>query len=167
MGLYRPTVTRKRKDGTRTREKSPLWWGNSQNPITRKWLYVALKTRDKSAAQIRFNEAQRKAARGEAGLLDPFEEHRKRPLAEHIAVWKASLLARGVTVRQVELVTERARKVFEGSSCEFWHDLTASKVELFVGDLRTRGLKRLPQKGLCPRKCGMKTRTRNFLYSRG
>ena len=45
MGLYRPTVTRKRKDGTRTREKSPLWWGKFQHPTTRKWLYVALKNR--------------------------------------------------------------------------------------------------------------------------
>ena len=59
-------------------------------------------------------EMVKKAERAEAGIRDPFEQHRKRPLAEHLADWATSLLADGATAKHVKqtlaCATEAAEK---------------------------------------------------------
>ncbi len=46
---------------------------------------------DKGATVAKANDLERRKAKGEADLIDPFEAHRKRPLAEHVADWIGEL----------------------------------------------------------------------------
>lgn len=143
MGLYRPTVTRTRKDGTKYREKSRYWWGSFRHPVSGTSVRLSLKTADKSAAQTLLRDAERRAALEAAGLIDPFEKHQQRPLTGHLDDWKAALAAKGNTPRHVELVVSRARKLVEACGFRFWRDVSASRVQTHLGDLRTAG--RSPQ----------------------
>ena len=83
---------------------------------------------------------ERRAAQEAEGLTDPFEEHRRRPLAEHLEEFEGHLRNKGSTEMHVRIVTARARKVVKG--CKFKHmgDISASRVESFLADLRGEGL---------------------------
>ena len=48
---------------------------------------------DKAASETMLNEMKIKAYRKQSGLSDPFEEHRTRPLTEHIGDFRRSLEA--------------------------------------------------------------------------
>ena len=50
---------------------------------------------DKTAAQQMLAALTRKAELGKASIADPYEEHRKHPLSEHLADFEAALLAKG------------------------------------------------------------------------
>jgi integrase len=81
----------------------------------------------------------RKAERDQTGLSDPFEDHRKRPLAEHLSDFEADLRARGVTVKQIKLKLTRIRRLLETCSFSVIADLSASRVQAFLADLRAQG----------------------------
>lgn len=140
MALYRPTVTRRRKDGTKYHQKSKLWWGSFRHPMSDMLMRIPLKTADKKAAKTLLAEAERRAAREAAGLVSPFERHNRRPLIEHIDEWKTSLLDKGSSAVHVDIVTTRARKIIETCGFDCWPRISASRVQGFVGDLRRRGM---------------------------
>jgi hypothetical protein len=80
------------KKGDRIRLRSAKWYGEytDADGITRR---VPLST-DKTAAGQLLAELVRKAELGKAGVADPFEAHRKRPLREHLADFRRELEAR-------------------------------------------------------------------------
>ena len=136
MGLYRPTVTKKRKDGTRYTIKSRRWWGSFHHPATDEAVRVPLKTRDRSAALILLREAERRAALEHAGLVSPFEKHHERPLLEHVDDFEQELRAKGTTVKHATLVSFRVRRVVRECDFNAWPDVSASAVITLVGKLR-------------------------------
>src|SRR5262249_54823621 len=116
--------------------------------------------RNKAAAQIMLNELVKKAELAKVGIVDPFEAHRKRPLfcprcrgqgktddgetcecpgGSHLADFEAALLAKGVTPRQAEAVTSRARRVLTGCGFVFMGDLSASRTMEYLAALRESG----------------------------
>src|SRR5262249_36899965 len=80
-----------------------------------------------------------KAALGRQGIRDPFEQHHRRPLAEHLADWEASLLADGAKPKHVRQTVACARKVLDGCKFVFAADLSASAVQQFLARLRGGG----------------------------
>ena len=70
------------------------------------------------------------------GISDPFEPHRKRPLAEHLDDWEASLLADGATAKHVKQTLACARRVIEGCGFTCMADLSASRVQQYLAGLR-------------------------------
>src|SRR5579862_5397081 len=46
---------------------------------------------DKLASKALMGELERALARGERGLVDPYKEHRNRPLVKHLADWIGEL----------------------------------------------------------------------------
>ena len=82
------------------------------------------------------NELVRKAEMGKIGIVDPYEEHSKRALAEHLVAWQQVLLARSNTESYVELKISRARKILDLCKFRFIADLSASRVEAALSDLR-------------------------------
>src|SRR5439155_14020469 len=89
-GLYKPTYLAKDANGDRTvKRKSRKWYGWYTDRTGKK--HRVPLCMDKTAAQAMLGELIRRAEREEAGLLDPFEDHRKRPLAEHLAEFEADL----------------------------------------------------------------------------
>ena len=88
------------------------------------------------AEQLR-TELERKAAQQQSGLIDRFAEHRKRQLSEHVDDWRESLIAKGNTEKHGNHVKGRVKKILEGCGFKHWSDMSASRVQTFVGDLRT------------------------------
>lgn len=52
---------------------------------------------DKSAAQAMLNEHVKKAERRTAGLIDRFDDDRKRPISEYLEDFEKHLRAKGVS----------------------------------------------------------------------
>jgi len=94
---------------------------------------------DKRATEQRAAELERIAAYKDVGLIDQHAEHRKRPLTEHLDEWHAALIAKGTTDKQAREVHTRACRVIAGCRFTRWTDLSASKVQAFVADLRKAG----------------------------
>src|SRR4051794_2871284 len=112
-------------DGTRIQLLSKKWYGEYRDADGVEQC-VPLST-DKTAAEQRLAELVRKVEFAKAGLIDPFEEHRKRPLAEHLADFAAALRAKGDTAKHVQLCLTRLRAAFAGMEAAFLADLDFGK----------------------------------------
>src|SRR5262245_12381739 len=71
-------------DGKRIRLETAKWYGR----VPGRPLPVPLSA-NKAAAEMMLAELVKKAELAKAGVVDPFETHRKRPLAEHLADFEA------------------------------------------------------------------------------
>src|SRR5260370_16938058 len=81
--LYKkPVIVTDPKTGQKIKTKSKKWWGRyrDENGVERR---VPLAV-DKAAAQAMLNELVKKAERRAAGILDRFDDHRTRPIADHL-----------------------------------------------------------------------------------
>lgn len=136
--LYKkPVVMTDPKTGERVKTKSKKWWGRykDENGVERR---VPLAT-DKTAAQTMLNELVKKAERRAAGVVDRFDEHRKRPIGEHLTDFERHLKAKDVSDEQVKLVAYRARRIVECCKTKMTNDLSASRVQAFLSELRQAG----------------------------
>ncbi len=121
--LYHPTYK------TKTGERKPL----------KKW-YVFLDGREiplstnRRAAEAMLGELLKKAEYGKSGLSDPFEQHRKKPLAVHLAAWQAVLRSGdGGEKHAAEMVRCVTRMV---GGCLYFADLTPAVVRHALADLK-------------------------------
>ncbi len=136
--LYKkPILVTDTKTGKRVKGKSRKWWGRyrDENGVERR-VPLAI---DKAAAQAMLNEHVRKAERKSAGLEDPFEKHRKRPLSEHLNDYKNYLADKGSTPDHVALTTQRIQAVIDDCGFESIDHISASRVQSFLGLLRGKG----------------------------
>ncbi len=78
-----------------------------------------------------------RAKLAEWGILSAVRVAASKPLVEHIADWKAALLAKGNTVRHAELVTSRASNAFKACGFKMWTEISASRLHNHLADLRT------------------------------
>src|SRR5688572_15296790 len=90
---------------------------------------------NKAVAQQMLSELLRKVELAKVGVRDPFERHRRRPLAEHLNDWEATLRGEGATAKHVRQAAGNARKVVEGCGFAFTADLSASAVQGFLASL--------------------------------
>jgi len=72
---------------------------------------------DKGASKQLMAELERALARGERGLTDPFGEHKKRPLAEHVTDYVADLTALGRDAKYVDNCRRRLNGLI--AACEW------------------------------------------------
>jgi len=136
------------KNGRRVARRAPVLGKDGKTVLaeSRKW-YVEYRDADgivrrvpgftdRKATEQLAAKLEREAAQRKTGLIDRHAEHRKRPLSEHLAEWKAALLAKGTTRQYAEVQAARAGDVIEGCGYRYWPDLSASRVQAFVSDLR-------------------------------
>ncbi|MGE4004118.1 MAG: tyrosine-type recombinase/integrase [Planctomycetaceae bacterium] len=136
--LYKkPVVRTDRKTGDKIRTKSRKWWGRYRNAagVERR---VALAT-DKAAAQQMLAELVRKVERQKAGLDDPTEEQRKRPIKDHLADFKRYLQNKEVTKKQVHSATTQVQCMIIANQWKAAGDISASGALEFLGGLRNAG----------------------------
>jgi integrase len=135
-GLYKPSYRDKR---TGKSKKTAKWYG---------WFRAADGTkhrvplcRDKAAATKMLADAIARADREQAGLIDPFEEHRSRPLAEHLAAWERAVLAAARPTprgqKQARMTAGRARRVLEACGFKSIREISPSHVHEYIASLRT------------------------------
>ena len=121
-------------DAKRVDEKSSKWYGRFRSPdgIVHE---VAL-FKDKAASRQRLVELERKAEQSDSGLLDPFEESRKQPLADHVADFHQHLEAKGNSRQHVALTVARCEAVFSGCGFKLLGQLDADMVSNFLKQRR-------------------------------
>jgi len=98
---------------------------------------------DHDAAKQYANHLEAQAHNRRQGLLDPADERflleGQRPLAKHLAGFKAALEARGNTAKHAHETFTQATKLSEQAGAEFPRDLTASAVQEALRRMRDDG----------------------------
>jgi integrase len=124
-------------DGTRIQLLSKKWYGEYRD-VDGIEQCIPLST-DKTAAAQMLADLVKKAELGKAGITDPFEVHRRRPLLEHLTEFERCLLAKGAGEKHVKDCGARVRRVLADCRFTFLADLSASHVQQFLGDLLRQG----------------------------
>jgi len=137
--LYRkPVMITDPATGKKVRRKSKKWWGqfkDAQGRLRRRPLAV-----DKVAAKAMLNEIVKRIEREKAGLIDPTEEQRKRPLVDHVREFESYLVNKGVTPKQVRETIAKLRRMIDSRRWRMIGDISASGALEFLGQLRRDGL---------------------------
>jgi hypothetical protein len=144
-GIYRPTIIRyydsqgrqvpKGTPGARrVREKSKTFWGRVP-AVTGKPRSIAL-CDDADAAEEMLAAMKQRAKRIARGDIDPFEEHRARPLGEHLEDFQLFLESKANTAAHVDLTLQRITSAFDGCRFEKLADLNAGRVVNWLAEQR-------------------------------
>ena len=115
------------------------WYVRLKHPATGEWLQREAYS-DKTASQALEVELLAKLERGEVGLLDPHEEHRKKPLTAHLDDFASYLEGKGNTIEHVERTVGRCKHVFEQIKANVVGDVTPGRVEACLAEFRRNGL---------------------------
>src|SRR5690606_4894661 len=86
--------------------------------------------------QAMLNELVKQAERKAAGLIDPFQDERKRAITEHVADFESDLAARGNSPKHVKQTAHRIRKQFTGCGFKTLADVSASRLVQWLADER-------------------------------
>jgi integrase/recombinase XerD len=92
---------------------------------------------DKTATQALLARLIKQARDARAGLADPYEAHRKTPLADHLTAYVAHLADKGNTAEYVALTEQRCKAILDACRFEKWSDVNGAAVQRYLADLRT------------------------------
>jgi integrase len=132
--LFKVWISRKNPDGSTTKEKSKKWYGqykSGDGRTVRKPL-----CEDREASQAMLAEEIKRANKIRAGVIDKYDDHRKRPLAEHLKDFEASLKSKGCTPDHVAQLMGRVRRIVSGCKFKFIPDIEGSAVDRFLTVLK-------------------------------
>src|SRR5207248_9015416 len=87
---------------------------------------------DKTASKQMLAKLVTDAKLAEHGLGDKFDEHRRRPLADHLEDYRRHLEAKGNTAKHVRLTVGRIREALDGCRFVTLADLDAAAVAEFL-----------------------------------
>ena len=132
--VFRQKYTVAGNNGKRIRKQSKFWYIDYKTADGTRKRVKAFK--DKQATAQLAAQLEKEAELAQAGIVDKYKEHRKRPLAEHLEDFEQSLLAKGGTVKNAKQVKSRVKRVFDECKFTFWNDIQASKVQYTISDLR-------------------------------
>jgi integrase/recombinase XerC len=133
----RPVLYRVSKDGLKYLRPSKRWYfdvRDGNGTARRVKGFADLKATEQLAA-----EAERKASRVRAGIIDPAEEHTRRPLAEHLKDYAAALEAKGNVDAHNRATVAKISAVLSGCGFAFAADVDPGKVSAWLADLRRPG----------------------------
>lgn len=116
------------KDGKTRRSKK--WYGEYTDHKGKR-VRVPLST-DKAASQVMLADLMRQAERRRVAP-DPFEQHRKTPLPDHVEVWERFLADQGASEKHAGQCAGRVRRLLEGWA--FASEVQASAVLARVAKL--------------------------------
>jgi len=136
--IFRPVYVRKDPETEKSvRKKLRKWYIKYRDAdgIVRK----VPGFKDKEATKALAHELETKAARQQVNMANPFEDHGKRPLKEHLDDFYRALLAKGNTLRQPQQVRNRVAEILKGCGFVFIRDLSGSRVQEFLAERRTIG----------------------------
>ncbi len=122
------------KDGKKYLRPSKCWYfefRDANGTVKRKKGFTDLKATEQAAAEM-----ERRVGRIRVGMIDPAEEHFRRPLVDHLAEYAAHLEAKGDTPRHVKMTADRIRAMFTGAGFVFLRDVEPSKANDWLNALR-------------------------------
>jgi integrase len=134
--VFRPTYSDKKTGRTRKLRRWYVKYRDADGTVRRVRGYA-----DKEATKQLAARLEKQAARRQEGMTDPFEEHSKRALAEHLADYERELLTRPRRGRKpppaqyVGRKVGRIRRVLDGAGAILPADLTLERVQDFLRSL--------------------------------
>ena len=128
-GMYRPTYTCKKTGKTKRAKKFYLWW---TTPLEKKTERIPLS----AVKEIALAMADRIIKERELGRVALPLSRPSFLLSTSLSDWEASLRASGVKESGVKLKLARVRQLVDGCGFKTTDDLSASKVEQFLLELR-------------------------------
>jgi hypothetical protein len=136
--LYKkPVMIKDPATGEKVKGKSKKWWGQYKDADGRlKRVPLAI---DKAAARAMLDKIVKQVEREKAGLVDPTDEQRKRPLKEHIREYEAFLDNKGITEKQKKETISKLNKIAAARRWKFIADINAGSTLEFLGQLRRDG----------------------------
>ena len=69
-------------------------------------------------------------------LIDPRRAAASKPLSEHLDDFEAALKSKGNTEKHAKLTKARAKRLIDGCGFTYWSEITPSRVERFLAELR-------------------------------
>jgi integrase len=147
--LLKPWIVRHLDaDGRQVRKGTP--GARVARVRARKWYgqYVDLEGRrrrtplctDKAAARQMLAQIEREVALGKAGVVDPYREHRKAPIRDHVAAYESHMRNKGACRPYVKEHVRRLRLMLEHGKVRTLGELTADVVESYLTVLTGRGV---------------------------
>jgi integrase/recombinase XerC len=150
-GIFRPTIIRyvdsrgtrgtrknpvtKKTPGARPiREKSKTYWGRVADADGE--VRPVKLCDDAEAAEEMLAAMKQRAKRIARGDIDPFEDHRSRPLAEHLEDFRRFLESKDNTAEHVALTVNRVSAAFDGCGFKRLADLNAGRVANWLAEQR-------------------------------
>jgi integrase len=133
----RPVLCPLTKDGANYLRPSKCWYfkyRDGNGTVRRMKGFPDLKATEQLAA-----ETERKASRIRAGIIDPAEEHARRPLADHLTDYVAHLEAKGNVVAHNRATVAKVTALLSGCGFVFVKDVDPGKVSAWLADLRRPG----------------------------
>ncbi len=134
--IFKQKYTIPGKNGKRIRKQSKCWYLDFKDSDGTRKRVKGFK--DKSATQQLAAKLEHEAELAEKGMGDKFAEHRKRPLSEHLEDFRQCLIAKGDTEKHAEVTLSRIKRVFEGCQFRKWDDISASRAQKYLAELRNR-----------------------------
>lgn len=95
---------------------------------------------DRRASEQLLAKIENRIARELRGDIDAFEQHRNRPLLDHLEDFRVSLLAKGDSEKHVKMVVFRIKKILEHCGFKRIPEIEASRVQTCLAELRRGGL---------------------------
>jgi hypothetical protein len=132
--ILKQSYTVKDKNGKRIRKKSTSWYVDYKTADGARKRVKGFK--DKAATAQLAAELERKAELARTGIIDRYAEDRKKPLKQHLEDFYQSLLAKGNTVAHARQTSSRAEQVIRQCKFVMCTDISASKVQRCLADLR-------------------------------
>lgn len=130
----RPVLYPLTKDRTKYLRPAKRWYfelRDDTGTVKRVKGFADLKATEQLAAEL-----ERKAARTRVGIIDPTDEHLRRPLAEHLTDYAGHLEAKACTPAHVRLALGRVSALFSGCRFVFPLDADAGKAAEWLAALR-------------------------------
>ena len=126
-----PSIFKARKD-------SRKWSYKVKLPDGRWHTFVGFT--DKRATAAKAEQHQAALDRGEVGLIDPFAEHKKRPLVEHFEDYVTDLTAQGRDSMHVYTTTKRLQKLATACNWNRMNDITPQSFSTWRSQPQVQGL---------------------------
>ena len=151
VSVFRPTVIRyaggKKRKGEKGRKvSSAVYWlawrdeaDNLHRVSSAKLTGTKTGIRNKRIAQQFALKMEGEFAKGNFGLADPHNGHRRRPIKEHLADFEEVVHARRGTAGHKKDTITRVRKVITGCGFGTIGDITKAKAEVWRGRQEYRG----------------------------
>ncbi|MHC4867775.1 MAG: tyrosine-type recombinase/integrase [Planctomycetota bacterium] len=136
--IIRRKYKAKDKTGKTVQRQSPYWYIDYKTAEGTRKRIKGFK--DKAGTAQLAAKLEREAELAQAGVVDKYAKHRSRPLAEHLADFKTSLLSKGTTGGHAQLTSNRIRAILEGCRFTLMADISASKTLKYLAERRHNGL---------------------------
>jgi len=136
--IFKQKYTVAGNNGKRIRKQSKFWYIDYKAADGTRKRVKGYK--DKAATAQLAARLEREVELEQAGLVDKYKEHRKRPLIKHAEEFRASLSNKGTTAKQAQQVYNRTTAILKACKFVFMADIQASKIQRYLAGSRQAGL---------------------------